>query len=292
MQIKQLAFALVIAFGLSLPLSAADKAKKDAAKKPEAKPRETSVFADKNLEKAVRRQVFAKRDNNEPLTAADVAQVAIVTGRGLGIKSLAGLEHCRALASLDLSDNAIVDLTPIKGLPRLQQLILNTNKIVSMAPLKANTALQYIDLNANAVKDIAPLAGLTNLAVLYLSDNEVKDIRPVTGLPKLHSLYIDRNGLAKITGLDRLRWLSSFSAAGNQIADIGPLGGLENLSFLFLENNKIADLGPLLASLKKDYEGEQRFAPYLNIHLKGNPLGKSALEQIEQFKKRHHTRFK
>ena len=292
MQTKHIALALGITLGFALSVSAADKSKKDSKAKSPDKPKIVSVFADKNLEQAVRRQVFSKRDNEEPLTAEDVAQVAVVNGRSLGIKSLAGLEHCRALASLDLADNAITNLAPLQGLPRLQQLILNTNQVTSLAPLKANLALQYLDLNHNAVADLAPLSGLTNLAVLYLSDNRVKTITPITKLPKLHSLYLDRNGISEIAGLSSLRWLSSFSAAGNQITDLKPLDGLANLSFLFLENNQITDLKPLLDALKKDYEGDQRFAPYLNLYLKGNPLGKASLSQMEQFRKLHRTRFK
>jgi len=291
MKNQQLTLALVIILGLTFSCVGADK--KEPAKKPAAKKAAPkSVFKDKNLEKAVRHQVFAKRDNDEPLTAEDVAQVAVVSGRDMNIKSLAGLEHCRALASLDLTGNAVADLTPLKGLPRLQQLILATNKVANVAPLKENTALQYLDLNHNSVADIAPLSGLTNLAVLYVSDNRVKTIQPVVKLPKLHSLYLDRNDLADVTGLNQLRWLSSFSAAGNRITSLAPLKGLENLSFVFLENNQIADLQPLLDSLKSDYEGRQYFAPYVNIYLKGNPLSKKSRAGIDRFKKEHHTRFK
>ena len=292
MKTKHIALVLVIALVATLNSFGADKKKEPAKKATEKKPQSKSVFADKNLEKAVRRQVFAKRDNDDPLTAEDVAQVAVVSGRNLGIKSLSGLEHCRALASLDLTGNAVSDLAPLEGLPRLQQLILATNKVASLTPLKGNTALQYLDLNHNAITDLAPLAGLTNLAVLYVSDNRVKTIVPVVKLPKLHSFYLDRNGIKDISGLNQLSWLSSFSAAGNRISDLTPLKGLQNLSFLFLEKNQIADLQPLLDSLKADYEGKQYFAPYVNIYLRGNPLSKAARAAMEQFKKRHHTRFK
>ena len=37
---------------------------------------EVSVFPDKALESAVRRQVFAKRDTDKPITAADVANIS------------------------------------------------------------------------------------------------------------------------------------------------------------------------------------------------------------------------
>ncbi len=281
--------ALTLALGLGV-VNAADTKKEAPAKK--AAPKTKSIFPDKNLEKAVRKQVFAKRNTTDPLTKDDVAQVAIVSGKNMGIKNLSGLEHCRSLASLDLAGNQITDLTPLKGLPRLQQLILNTNKISSVASLNENKALQYLDLKHNQLADISPLKGLTNMSVLYLSDNRLKDVSAITKLPKLHSLYIDRNQIKSISSINGLRWLSSFSAAGNQIADLKPMKGLENLSFLFLEKNKIADLDPLLGMIEADYQGKQRFSPFVRIYLKGNPLNAASKKRMAEFKKKYHTRFR
>jgi internalin A len=87
-----------------------------AAKPPPPKP--VAIFPDKALEAAVRKQVFAKRDNQEVLTAEDVATVSIIEGKKAGIKDLTGLEKCIALASLTLPENQITNLAPIKGLER------------------------------------------------------------------------------------------------------------------------------------------------------------------------------
>jgi internalin A len=62
-----------------------------AAKPPPPKP--VAIFPDKALEAAVRKQVFAKRDNQEVLTAEDVATVSIIEGKKAGIKDLTGLEN-------------------------------------------------------------------------------------------------------------------------------------------------------------------------------------------------------
>jgi len=74
------------------------------------------VFKDKNLEKAVRKFVFDKRDNDKPITEADVANLSTIQGVGMDIADLSGLEKCLNLASLDLPKNKIKDLTPLKGL--------------------------------------------------------------------------------------------------------------------------------------------------------------------------------
>ena len=54
----------------SVPMSAAEPAPKPA-EKPAATNAPVSVFKDKKLEAAVRRQVFAKRESQDPLTAAE-----------------------------------------------------------------------------------------------------------------------------------------------------------------------------------------------------------------------------
>src|SRR5947207_4811471 len=105
---------------------------------------EAPVFKDKNLEKAVRKFVFAKRDNDKPSTEADVANLSTIQGVGMDIADLSGLEKCLNLASLDLPKNKIKDLTPLKGLGKLQYLNLADNQVEEVAPLAEVTALQYI----------------------------------------------------------------------------------------------------------------------------------------------------
>lgn len=269
---------LLLAFGVS-STPAADPAK------PAATNDVVSIFPDKALEKAVRRQVFAKRENDEPITATDVADIAIIEGRELGITNLAGLEHCRKVALINFTGNQITDLSPLAGLPRLQSLDLSKNRIKSIAPLATNTALQYLDVSFNQLKKHVPVAGLTNLATLLVSHNDLTDLSPAFGLPKLHSLHFDGNRVAKLKGIAGLRRLDLLSASGNRISDLEPLTGLTDLRLLILENNRLRDLQPLVAMAEKDAGGERRFAPFLRLYVKGNRLdGKKAQRQLEQLR--------
>src|SRR5207245_168014 len=124
---------------------------------------EAPVFKDKNLENAVRKFVFDKRDNDKPIVEADVANLSTIQGVGMEIADLSGLEKCASLASLDLSKNRIKALTPLQGLSKLQYLNLADNQIEDIAPLAEDMALQYLELSNNQVKDLKPLHGLTNL---------------------------------------------------------------------------------------------------------------------------------
>src|SRR5438034_10406372 len=92
-------------------------------------PSDAPVFKDKNLEKAVRRFVFEKRDNDKPIVEADVANLSTIQGVGMEITDLSGLDRCVNLASLDLSKNRIKDLSPLKGLSKLQFLNLADNQV-------------------------------------------------------------------------------------------------------------------------------------------------------------------
>ena len=61
-----------------------------------------SIFPDKNLEAAVRKEVFEKRNNDQPIIETDVPNISQVVGKGKEgkkVASLAGLEKCRSIAA-------------------------------------------------------------------------------------------------------------------------------------------------------------------------------------------------
>ena len=61
---------------------------------------------------------------------------------------------------------------------------------------------------------------------------------------------------------------------------------MTGLYYLFLEDNKITNLDPLIEMAKKDAGGEKRFAPFINIYLKGNEVKKPELERLKEFNPR------
>ena len=135
-----------------------------------------SIFPDKNLEKVVRRYVFSKRNNEEPLTEQDVENISSIEGNGAEITDLTGLDKCRSLALLSLSKNQITDISAIKDLKGLQSLNLAENQITDVSPVATLTNLQYLKLSANQLTDITPLKELSALRSLYLSDNALTDL--------------------------------------------------------------------------------------------------------------------
>ena len=256
------------------------------------------IFPDKNLEAVVRQYVFEKRNNEEPIVEDDVVNISTISGKNKGIKDLTGLEKCRSLALLDLAGNEIEKIDAIKELKNIQSLDLSKNKIADIKPLAELTKLQYIHLTDNLISDLTPLVKLTNLRSVYLSNNQVKDLKPLAELAKsmpekdgkpqsckIWSLYLDGNQIEDISPLAALPKLDSLDLSGNAVADISPLKDLTEWKFLLLENNKLADLKVLVAMAKADKEGKQRFSPFWEVYLTGNPLNDEGKGQLEELKK-------
>ena len=241
------------------------------------------LFPDKGLEAAVRKEVFAKRYNTEPLTKDDVKNISQVMGKGKGIKSLAGLEHCVAVQEIDLENNEITDLTPLAGLKLVQSLTLARNKIESIAPLAELERIQYLELSNNSVSDIAPLAKMTNMRSLYLSDNKITKIDVVKGLKKTWTLYLAGNKVEDFSPIGELKWLTSLDLRGCNIEKLDFLKPLTELNYVMLAENKISDLSTLVEMAKADEQ--KRFAPFWRLYLYDNPLSEKAKnEQVAELK--------
>lgn len=239
------------------------------------------LFPDPGLEAAVRAQVFAKRNNAEPLTPEDVAKISQVTASDRKINSLAGLEHCISVQLIDLGKNEISDLTPLAGLKLLQSLSLNENKIESIEPLKDLEKIQLLDLSGNQIKDISPIAKMKNIRTVYLSNNQIEDVQVLGELPKIWTLYLKANPIKDWSPVGKLTWLTSLNLAECSIEDLGFLKPLKRLSLVILNDNKIKDVTPLVEMAEADES--RQFAMFWRLYLKGNGLDSSS-EQLTKLK--------
>lgn len=224
------------------------------------------LFPDKGLEAVVRREVFEKRYNSEPLTADDVKNISQVIGKGKGIKSLEGLQYCKALMKLDLENNEIADLTPIKDLKLLQSIDLSSNKIESLEALAGLVQSQYLQVSKNGIVDLGPLRGMANLRSLYAAENKIKSIEPISGLRKMWTLHLSGNPMEDLASLNQLAGLESISLRGCGIKSLEFVRALKP-NLLVLTDNPIGDFGPLVESVEADAKTDSRFAPYLKLYL-------------------------
>ncbi len=188
------------------------------------------------------------------------------------------------LTHLELHNNMISDITPLRDLTNLTYLSLRGNSINNISSLENLTELTYLNLNENQVSDITPLKNLTNLTYLGLYGNNVGDISSLQNLKSLTELRLDANGEIKdISALGNLKDLENLNLDENQVSNIVSLKNLTKLKVLYLNGNKVSDISSLkdLTNLKELWLGDNQItniAPLENLtglsylNLSGNKL--------------------
>lgn len=223
------------------------------------------LIPDKALEAAIRWEVFDKRYNKEPLVADDLKNISQVVGRGKGIKSLEGIQHCKVLMKIDLANNEIEDIKPIAELKQLQSIDLSGNKISDISPLAGLTSVQYLQLSKNSIADLAPLKELVNTNSLYLSENQIKSLAAIASLKKLWTLQVASNPLEDASAIRELNRLKTLNLRNTGLTKLDILKGTKELSLLMLDGNPLESLDPLVEVCAADTA--KRFAPFLQLYL-------------------------
>ncbi len=175
--------------------------------------------------------------------------------RGVGaepVRSLEGLQHATALEFLNLSHQAVFDLSPLADLTALQTLILANNRIRDISPLAGLVNLYSLHLNSNpTLKDLTPLAGMTRLVHLYLQFCTISDVSPLAGLTELESLNLHYNLISDLSPLAGLTRLTELSVSGNHLVeDLSPLADMTGLTRLHAFALSMSDISPLAGMTK------------------------------------------
>lgn len=189
----------------------------------------TVVFTDPVLENKVRSAM------NKPEGKIAIAEAQALTELNLStewqpnipentqIKNISALKHFSNLTRLDLTFNAISDLTPLAGL----------------------TKLSSLHLGGNALNDIKALAGLNNLWELQIWGNrDIKDITPLSGLIHLSVLRIGGTQVSNIGIVSSMKELTMLDITDSQVKDLSPLVGLP-LQSLRLKGSLVTDFDPI-----------------------------------------------
>ena len=91
------------------------------------------------------------------------------------IESLDGIEHCKDVVYVNLSENWITDISELRSLAKLQELYLSDNQIGYIDALSNLTKLKIIDLSNNKIDDISPLFELEKLEFLNIMGNKIPE---------------------------------------------------------------------------------------------------------------------
>ena len=92
-----------------------------------------------------------------------------------GLESLDGVEYCKHVKILDVSDNELSDLENLWDLVSLEELYLANNRIGYIDSLSNLPNLRIVDISGNDISDITPLFELENLEYVNLIGNTVPD---------------------------------------------------------------------------------------------------------------------
>ena len=131
-----------------------------------------------------------------PITTLQMANLTSLDASGsltTQIVSLSGLEHATNLTSLDLSANAITDVSPLRNLTKLRLLNLSSNTITDISPLKKLTKLQMLDISSNNITGLSGIEDMTKLTYLYLDTGYISDVSALRTLLAKPDVNLDTN---------------------------------------------------------------------------------------------------
>lgn len=203
------------------------------------------------------------RGGSVKLSQLPLAQLSGLTLDGVGLTQLVGIARGQNLSFLDLSHNAIADLTILPHLPKLAQLRLTANPVTDLSPLLAMPELRELDVAENPRLDIDVLRQLTQLESLGLAENSLEDLSWLRELTQLLRLNLSHNELRDLSPLKVLKRLTAVDADGNGLVDISPIAALGRLQRLTLNNNLIRSVAPL-----------RQLELLTTFELDSNPLGR------------------
>lgn len=181
------------------------------------------------------------------------------------IKSLVGIEKAINLKQLTISNNwedssgSLRDISPLRGLTKLELLRLSHNDIIDISPLEGLTNLKHLFISHNQIEKIDAVRNLTNLESLDLARNKgpkrISDITPIENLTKLKLLGLSDANVPDISVLKNLVNLETFMSNSSKIKDISVLKNAKNLEILYFDDNQISDVSAVkdLVKLKELY---------------------------------------
>jgi len=111
-----------------------------------------------------------------PLDLADLASFeGEVSLTDYNIHDLEGVQYCKKITGLNLSNNCISSMYHIQFLENLEELFVSNNEISHIEYLSGMHSLRILDLSYNAVEDIAPLLHLEGLQFVNLEKNPLQN---------------------------------------------------------------------------------------------------------------------
>ena len=162
--------------------------------------------------------------------------------RGCGLSTTAGLEQAKSLTYLDLSNNAVRDITPLSSLQKLQDVNLSHNAVNDLSSLSSLSTITSLDVSYNNLETLSPVTSLSGLKKLLAGNNVLKDVNSFQNFTVLEELNLSNNAVTDVTPLSSCVALRELNLSGNTIKDITSLSTLTKLETFNFSNNKVTNL--------------------------------------------------
>ena len=168
------------------------------------------------------------------------------------VESLRDLRHFDSLQILDLGfkivDHLRLDLSGLEECKYLKDIDISNAGIESLAPLAELSELERLSLRYCGQLDLTPLEGLPSLVHLGAEESEILSLEPLTQIPSLLSLYLGESTFPSLEPLTRttvqeLDMLLSLHARDMyKDLDYEPISRMPNLLCLDLTNHAYVDV--------------------------------------------------
>lgn len=155
-----------------------------------------------------------------------------------GLSTVNGLDYAKMLTYLDLTGNAVVDITPIAGLSELETLLLNENSLTTLPDLSSMTKLQTLEISNNVLTSLSGIENCSALLALDVSGNRLTTIDEAASVFTLNKLDFSNNQVSQLPQWDTTCHLVTIDGASNNITDLTPLSGLSMLNNVLMDDNK------------------------------------------------------
>ena len=192
------------------------------------------VIPDPALADSIRRKLNIRPD--DPITRNDMRKLTELWLVNRGVRNLTGFEHAINLTKLDLSDNAISEVS-LADMPNLESLKLYSNAL-SKVSLSGMSSLIHLDLSDNALSEIS-LPDMPNLELLGLSNNTLSEVS-LPDMPNLEYLSLFNNTLSEIS-LPDMPNLEYLNLSNNVLSEVS-LPDMPNLRYLGLVDNALSEV--------------------------------------------------
>ncbi len=189
------------------------------------------------------------------------------------------------LDSINVSDNAaVLDLEPLKKLPKLRTVVAGKTSIKDLTPLKDHREIRVLDVSNTNVADISVVSHMTKLSLLKADNSDIQNLDALTNLPALQKVFADETAIDNQLAQEFLQkrpsclvvyktnsleqwwtglpdaWKEVFQTqvpirAQSRSEDLHRLIELESINFKDAPVNELTSLSPFIRIKELDFSG-------------------------------------